>query len=847
MSLPAAPKLVILVHAPPRIPPQSPYSRLRPQLQHPSIQHKAVPFCTTGRLEVPYRPPPSSNTQGTLLNLYRSHVSLSKEWIYLSHKLQGSPQLDGQVQIRDFRPPGASCTSAIIMPVGRTFSFEVHDEGALSPTRNEQEPLTYPSPYHDQTPSRDVISPPPQYFSPPPPELASPTPGAGRHQNYPSQDYSRRRPVSPPSQIVSLDLPPPPPPHRVPVDEGNRDSDYEGSRAYRIPPAVTPGMDNFGDNIQGGGIDHVARSVADQRQRESGIEAQRAIDAMASRHTSRSRRRRSSTSPENGIPRRPINRPERASYGSNMPLATGAATPGSITPVTSPMHQSSRRSDRSLEMYQYPAAAPLPGGYLGNYHDSPYMQAGQRYNATVSDASINPYDIADDGDDGFMPEPKRRSILSASRQTSRERAAKRASKPPSSAGSSVAPAAPIGVAAIGAAGVVGAGEAIPVGHRWGRKKKQIPSGNYDPARQGGVLDGAGNPSGQQEKQWFDEEEEKRHRKKTARTVALVIGLVIVLAVIGGIVGGVLGNRTNSSGSNSDNTAAGDTAANGDLGLNSPEIIALMNNKNLHKVFPGIDYTPWGTQYPACLTYPPSQNNVTRDMAVLSQLTNAVRLYGTDCNQTEMVLHSIDRLGLTNMKVWLGVWIDYSNMTTTDRQIDQMYKIISETSDKSIFKGAIIGNEVLYRSGNDPTVEADLVQTITDIKTDFTSLGYDMLVGTSDLGDNWNGQLTDACDFVMSNIHPFFAGVSAEAAAAWTLNFWDTHDLVLTASGTGTDSGKRQIISETGWPSGGGTDCGGATGACATGQAGSVAGVAGMNTYLDSWVCDALSNGTEYFW
>lgn len=730
------------------------------------------------------------------------------------------------------------------MPPGRTFSFQEHDERALSPTRNEQEPLTHPSPYHDQTPSRDVISPPPQYFSPPP-EPATPTPAAGRYQAinqqaYPPQDYSIRRSVSPPLPIASPDLPPPPPPHRtIPVDDRQHDSSYEG--AWGTSSAVTPGTDNFSDNIHGGGLDHVARGVADQRQRESGMEAQRAMDAMASRQGSRSPRRGSATSQEFGIPRRPINRPERASYGSNIPFAAGAATPGSITPVTSPHHQSSRRSDRSVEMYAYPAAAPLPGGYLGNYHDSPYMNAAQRYNATVSDASINPYDIVDDGDDGFMPEPKRRSILSASRQTSRERASRRTSKPPSSAGSSIAPPT-IGAAA----GGIGAEEAIPAGHRWGRRRTQVPSGSYDPLQQGGVLDGAGNPNSKEEKQaWLDEE--NRHHKKMGWTVGLVIGLVIVLAIIGGAVGGVLGNRTNNSSGNSNNTAGGDTAANGDLNSNSPEIVALLNNKDLHKVFPGIDYTPWGTQYPACLTYPPSQNNVTRDMAVLSQLTNAVRLYGTDCNQTEMVLHSIDRLGLTNMKVWLGVWIDYSNMTTTNRQIAQMYKILSDAKDVSIFKGAIIGNEVLYRAGNSATIQSDLIQTLTDIRTNFTSLGYRMLVGTSDLGDNWTGELVGASDMVMSNIHPFFAGVSAEAAAPWTLDFWETHDKVLTASGTGTGSSKKQIISETGWPSGGGTDCGGATGACTSGQAGSVAGAHGMNTFLENWVCSALSNETEYFW
>jgi exo-beta-1,3-glucanase (GH17 family) len=330
-------------------------------------------------------------------------------------------------------------------------------------------------------------------------------------------------------------------------------------------------------------------------------------------------------------------------------------------------------------------------------------------------------------------------------------------------------------------------------------------------------------------------------------VGVAIGLVVVIAIVAGIVGGVLGTR-NSAGSSdasssNDNNANTDTATNGDLSKNSAEIQALMNNKDLHKVFPGIDYTPWGTQYPLCFTYPPSQNNVTRDMAVLSQLTNTVRLYGTDCNQTQMVLHAIDRLELTDMKVWMGVWID-TNTTTNDRQLAQMYSILEDTDDISVFKGVIVGNEALYRAGEDKAQsEQELITILTDVKSKFKTKGYDLPVATSDLGDNWNAELVQVVDYVMSNIHPFFAGVTAEVGASWTWDFWQTHDVVLTEG----VSGVGQVISETGWPSGGGTDCGGSTGECATGQSGSVAGVDGMNTFMDNWVCQALANGTEYFW
>jgi len=54
---------------------------------------------------------------------------------------------------------------------------------------------------------------------------------------------------------------------------------------------------------------------------------------------------------------------------------------------------------------------------------------------------------------------------------------------------------------------------------------------------------------------------------------------------------------------------------------------------------------------------------------LSQLTNVIRLYGTDCNQTEMVLHAISQLKLTDMKIWAGVWLE-NNVTTNDRQMQQ---------------------------------------------------------------------------------------------------------------------------------------------------------------------------------
>ena len=96
---------------------------------------------------------------------------------------------------------------------------------------------------------------------------------------------------------------------------------------------------------------------------------------------------------------------------------------------------------------------------------------------------------------------------------------------------------------------------------------------------------------------------------------------------------------------------------------------------------------------------------------------------------------------------------------------------------------------------------------------------------------------------MSNIHPFFGGVVIDQAASWTWNFWQDHDVAVTKGMTG----KQHVISEFGWPSAGGNDCGTTTTTCPDKTSGAVASINNMNTLMSDWVCQALKNGTDYFW
>jgi exo-beta-1,3-glucanase (GH17 family) len=451
------------------------------------------------------------------------------------------------------------------------------------------------------------------------------------------------------------------------------------------------------------------------------------------------------------------------------------------------------------------------------YSDSPYNRySSTNLNLANNMGHINPNDVADDDDWGMgpnSPQNKRRSFLpiGASRDGSRN----------GSPGSSING----GVAGVGAAAAAGSAFAAT----------RDGNGKYNAVPMVAGSNGS-NPELIQEKAAWKKADLRKRKKRMWIAIA-----IISIILLGAILGGVLGALLNKSGGGKDGNSAAQSASDvkadnkNDLGKNSDEIKKLMNNANLHKVFPGMDYTPLNSQYPDCLHVGPSQNNITRDMAVMSQLTNAVRLYGTDCNQTQMLIHAIDRLEIKDtMKIWLGVWLD-SNDTTTQRQIDQTWTILDDYG-CDYFKGIIIGNEVLYRK--DLTV-TELLGHISDFRKNITAHHCQLPVAMADLGDNWDADMASKVDIVMSNVHPFFAGVDVKEAASWTWSFWQREDVALTAGNTNI----KQIIAEVGWPSAGGKSCGSAT-SC---SGGSVAGIDEMNQFMEDWICPSMKNKTEYFW
>ena len=635
----------------------------------------------------------------------------------------------------------------------------------------EREPLGASHAQYE-TPPRQAASP---YHDASPPRYA-------QNSNSPAGSRNRQESHSHP-YVQQASEPPPLPRHGDGsyYNYGNTSrspAPYAVYAAYPPPTNMAPGSGHLDESASGYGVAGIAYGVADRNGRDPGIDSTLApgqIPPPPSRAQYPSAPRQPYSPHNTGY----VYDPSGNGRGGNV---VDPDSHSSLNPFSTPVATSGSHSPaRSLRSFSH----------SDPYADDPYQSSFQR-NPHSNLGLVDPNDIEDDGDDGlhYSRRSQRNSMLSASNS---ERGGRHA----------VGAAAVGGAAAAGGAALAKSGGAHVYNAGAGREKS-APS--------------------------------KRHSKRWRWAIIILVFLVVAGAIVGGVVGTLLAGRRGNSQSNSGSgvSAEDDAKRNGDLNINSQEIKDLMNNPNLHRVFPGMDYTPYNTQYPDCMHNPPSQNNVTRDVAVLGQLTNKIRLYGTDCNQTQMVIHAVDQLKMKDtVKIWLGVWQD-SNQTTNARQLEQMWTILDDYGD-SYFEGIIVANEVLFRK--DMSI-ATLGTIMDNVRRNLTAKKISLPVATSDLGDDWTAALAADSDYIMANVHPFFSGVTAQEAASWTWNFWKEHDGPFWKSDT-----SKNIISETGWPSAGGKNCGQAT-SCSNGA---VAGIQEMNRFMSDWVCQALDNGTNYFW
>ncbi|WVO18592.1 hypothetical protein L204_106311 [Cryptococcus depauperatus] len=341
------------------------------------------------------------------------------------------------------------------------------------------------------------------------------------------------------------------------------------------------------------------------------------------------------------------------------------------------------------------------------------------------------------------------------------------------------------------------------------------------------------------------QQKSKQKKKMFVIGGIILAAVIIIAiVIGVVVSQVKKNDDNGKGSKDGKDGKNSSNKDGSVVIGD-DPSNFKKDSNLHQSFWGFAYTPSAAQPPWCGV---SLSNTTRDIQLLSQLTPRLRLYGANCNQTAMVLQAIQDTKV-NMTVWLGIYID-SNDTAYKQQVDAVVDAL-KTYGADHVSGITVGNEyILNTAGSDSTTSSPylasvntIAQRIEEVKTTIQGLGLSktLPIGTSDAGSVLSKTLATKIDYFMANVHPYFGSLAIDDAAAWTDDFFHKFDVDVAALAPNKPAA---YIAETGWPSSSSNATDANSGA---GSPQGDASVANLQTFLNTFVCQANTNGTEYFY
>jgi len=343
-----------------------------------------------------------------------------------------------------------------------------------------------------------------------------------------------------------------------------------------------------------------------------------------------------------------------------------------------------------------------------------------------------------------------------------------------------------------------------------------------------------------------EKQQQRSRRSKYVVIGSIIGLLILIGVGAGVGFALSKNsRVRSSGGTGSSPSGSRTQISGSTSSSSdPSLFS--TDSRLHKSFYGIAYTPEGSlpDYGCSSTL----ESVITDMQLLSQLTNRIRLYGGDCNQTALVLEAIKQTKI-DMQVFVGNFVVDGDATAYERQRDAIKDAITTYGANNI-AGVTVGNEFMLNyltahHSQDPNGNignqgaALLIANITDTRQMLKGLNLDKTipVGNSDAGSYFNNEVLAAVDYGMSNVHAWFANTTVQDAASWVTTFFQDTNVKPASLLTNKP---QMYIAETGWPSASSDISNANNGA-------SDASVANLQIFLDTFVCQANQAGIGYFY
>lgn len=340
------------------------------------------------------------------------------------------------------------------------------------------------------------------------------------------------------------------------------------------------------------------------------------------------------------------------------------------------------------------------------------------------------------------------------------------------------------------------------------------------------------------------------KRRSTRSKLIVIGSIVallgVIAVGVGVGVGVTQSNKSSSSSSKSNSGSNSNSGSKSGGSNGGDPSKFDLDPNLKKSFYGIAYTPEGALMPNCGA---QLEDVIRDVQLMSQLTTRIRLYGSDCNQTALVLEAI-RQTKVDLKVFVGNYVTPGDDEVYTRQRDNIMAAIQEYGTDHI-AGVTVGNEFIlnYLNANSGTSPNDavgnqgaqlLIANIKDTRSHLEALNLDKTipVGNSDAGSYFNDQVLQSVDYAMSNVHAWFANTTAENGPAWTFQFFEEQNVQPAKKFANNPT---FYIAEAGWP----TKSSDAANA-RNGASGSDASTQSLQVFMDNFVCQANSNNIPYF-
>lgn len=195
---------------------------------------------------------------------------------------------------------------------------------------------------------------------------------------------------------------------------------------------------------------------------------------------------------------------------------------------------------------------------------------------------------------------------------------------------------------------------------------------------------------------------------------------------------------------------------------------------------GFSFSPYADgQNPLKKRYP-QPADIAGDLDRLSGLAASVRTYSSTDG-----LENIPRLaGERGLRVTAGAWLD-KDLDRNSREIDQL---VANANSGFDIERLLVGNECLLRN------DLGLVQLkayIAEVR-DATELP----VSTAEPWHVWlkYPDLADAVDFITIHVLPYWEGIPASEAPAWTMERYRQVQAAF--------PDKKVIIGEVGWPSGG---------------------------------------------